>query len=150
MLTHCILGMDHGGLALRPVLIGTLGALAVKFEDLGVHGPESVDYPDYAHRVAERVAAAWASAERHVFGLLVCGSGQGMAMTANRHRDVRAAVCEHALAAELARAHNNANVLCLGARLIGAGPAESALTAFVQTPYAGGRHDGRVAAIDVF
>ena len=148
MLTRCILGMDHGCLALRSVLVETLGSLGVELEDFGVHGPESVDYPDYAHRVAERVAAAWASAEQRVFGLLVCGSGQGMAMTANRHRGVRAALCEHALAAELARSHNNANVLCLGARLIGAGPAESALTAFVKTAYAGGRHDRRVAAID--
>ncbi|MSP83414.1 MAG: ribose 5-phosphate isomerase B [Alphaproteobacteria bacterium] len=134
------IGSDHAGLGLKAVLVTEMSNLGYKVDDLGTSGAGSVDYPDYADRVAEALAAGWADR-----GVLVCGTGIGMSMAANRHRHVRAAVCHDAVSARLTRAHNDANVLCLGARLIGEEVAKDCLRVFLATPFEGGRHAARVA-----
>ena len=111
-------------------------------EDLGTYGGESVDYPDFAEAVA--MAIKNGGAER---GVLVCGTGIGIAMAANRFAWVRAGVCHDATSARLTRAHNDANVIAMGARLIGSETAKDCLKAFLETPYEGGRHDRRVAKL---
>jgi ribose 5-phosphate isomerase B len=135
-------GSDHAGLSLREALVARLRAQGHEVEDLGTHGPASVDYPDYAEAVARAVADG--AAER---GLLVCGTGQGMAMAANRIPGVRAAVVADTFTARATRAHNDANVLCIGQRVVGPGLAEDIVDAFLATPFEGGRHAGRVAKL---
>ena len=117
--------------------------MGVPYRDLGPATADPVDYPDNAHRLAEGIARG--DAER---GLLVCGSGQGMAMAANRHRGVRAALAADEETARLSREHNDANVLALGGRLVDHDKAERILEVWLATPFAGGRHAGRVAKID--
>jgi ribose 5-phosphate isomerase B len=136
-------GADHGGFALKQELVARLRAAGHEVVDLGTHGEESVDYPRYAHAVAAEVASG--AAER---GLLVCGTGLGVCMAANRHAGVRAADCLTVEMAELARRHNDANVLCLGGRLLGADDAWAITTVWLTTPFDGGRHERRVAQID--
>lgn len=131
---------DHAGLALKRQLVDRMRSKGIEVDDRGVHEPVSVDYPDYAVEVGRAVAAAEAQ-----LGLLVCGTGQGMAMTANRVPGVRAAVCGDVFSARATRAHNDANVLCLGERVVGAGLAGEILDAFLAAPYEAGRHAGRVA-----
>lgn len=131
---------DHGGYDLKCVLLAELRELGFEVLDLGTDGPNSVDYPDFADAVATAIAGG--RAQR---GLLVCGSGIGMSIAANRHRGIRAALCHDALTARLARAHNDANVLCLGGRLIGIERAKDCVKAFFTTPFDGGRHERRVA-----
>ena len=110
--------------------------------DLGTGGSESVDYPDFADRLAEALRAK--KAEQ---GVLVCGTGIGISIAANRHRHIRAALCHDASTARLARAHNDANVLVLGARTTGVEVARDCLKTFIETPFEGGRHEGRVAKL---
>jgi ribose 5-phosphate isomerase B len=134
---------DHAGFALKEQLKTVLASLSLRFEDLGVATTESCDYPDLAHALARGIASG-----RYRIGVLVCGSGVGMSMAANRHAGVRAAVCTEAYAARLAREHNDANVLCLGARIVGPGLAEEITRAFLAASFEGGRHARRVAKID--
>jgi ribose 5-phosphate isomerase B len=131
---------DHGGYDLKCVLLTELRELGFEVLDLGTDGPESVDYPDFAEAVATAIGDG--RAQR---GLLVCGSGIGMSIAANRHRGIRAALCHDALTARLARAHNDANVLCLGGRLVGIERAKDCVNAFFTTPFDGGRHERRIA-----
>jgi ribose 5-phosphate isomerase B len=138
-----ILASDHAGLPLKLALKTALEAEGHTITDLGTHGPESVDYPDFAARVAEAVASGQAP-----LGVLVCGSGIGMAIAANRHPGIRAAVLHDTTEARLTRAHNNANIACFGARTVGVETALDALRAFLSTPYEGGRHDRRLAKLD--
>lgn len=138
-----VVGSDHAGFALKEELVQALREWGHEVVDLGPKDGTSVDYPDYAHRVADAVAGD--PAQR---GLLVCGTGIGMAMAANRHPGVRAASCEDTYAATMTRSHNDANVLCLGARIVGPGLARSILDAFVKTPFEGGRHVPRVRKIE--
>ncbi len=135
-------GSDHAGLALKRQLLERLRAQGHEVNDLGTHDTQSCDYPDYAALVARAVAAG--EAER---GLLVCGTGQGMAMAANRVPGVRAAVCADTFTAKATRAHNDANVLCIGERVVGPGLAGDIVDAFVSGPYEGGRHANRVAKV---
>jgi ribose 5-phosphate isomerase B len=138
-----LIGADHGGFELKERLKKFLDARKVSYEDLGTHSPESVDYPDLARAVAEAVGRG--QAER---GLLVCGTGQGMAIAANRYRGVRAATpCDEATA-RLVREHNDANVLALGGRVLEPELAERILGVFLDTPFAGGRHERRIHKID--
>ena len=137
------LGSDHAGFALKQLLKTSLQQWGVAFEDLGTLNEASVDYPDFAHAVASGVAAG-----KYRSGLLVCGTGIGVSMAANRHAGVRAAVCTDSYAARMARQHNDANVLCLGARIVGPGVAEDVLRTFLETGFEGGRHAKRVAKID--
>ncbi len=137
------LGADHAGYPLKEALKRALERLGVAYRDLGCHSTDSVDYPDFAAAVAQGVAAG-----EYDKGVLVCGTGIGMAMTANRVRGVRAAVVTDAFTARMARAHNDANVLCLGARVTGEGVAIDALEIFLSQPFEGGRHERRIRKID--
>ncbi len=138
-----LVASDHAGFDLKEKLKARLDRLGVAYNDLGTHSTDSVDYPDYARRVAEEVSRG--RAER---GLLVCGSGQGMAMTANRYRGVRAALAFDQETARLSREHNDANVLALGGRVLDHELAGRILEVFLTTPFAGGRHQARVAKIE--
>lgn len=138
-----VIASDHAGVELKARLVAAARAAGHEVADLGPAGTSSVDYPDFAHLVAAAVAAG--EAER---GVLICGTGIGMSMTANRHPGVRAALCHDAFTAEMARRHNDANVLCLGARVIGTGVAEQLLAVFLATGFEGGRHERRVARIE--
>jgi len=138
-----LIASDHAGFELKERLKKTLDTRGVAYEDLGSASTESVDYPDYARKVAEAVGRG--EAER---GVLVCGTGQGMAMTANRYRGVRAAVPCNEETARLVREHNDANVLALGGRSLSPETAERILQVFLETAFAAGRHERRVRKID--
>jgi len=135
-------GSDHAGYELKQRLAQALQRQGHDVLDLGTHGTQSVDYPDFAGAVAGAVAGG--RAER---GLLVCGTGIGMSIRANREPGVRAAKCNDPLEARMARAHNDANVLCLGARVLDPSVAEELLSLFLSTPFEGGRHATRVAKL---
>jgi ribose 5-phosphate isomerase B len=141
-LTIFALASDHAGVELKALLSDVLRAQGLEVLDLGPNGPQSVDYPDYGYKLAEAIAAG--RAER---GVAICGSGIGISIAVNRHPAIRAALCHDHLSAKLARQHNDANVLVLGARLIGVDVARDCLAAFIETPYEGGRHAGRVAKL---
>jgi len=137
-----IVGSDHAGLELKRELSGVAAELGYEVVDLGTHTSESTDYPDYAHQVANAVSRG------EGLGLLVCGTGLGMSMAANRHPGVRAAVCGDVFSASMARQHNDANVLCIGARVVGAGLAAEIVKAFLSASFEGGRHERRVNKIE--
>lgn len=129
---------DHAGLELKNFLIEKLAEPEISFEDFGPYTTESCDYPVYARKVCEKVIAA------NTFGILICGTGIGMSMAANRFAAIRAALCNTELQAALARRHNNANILCLGARIIGSELALYITRAFLKNSFEGGRHQRRV------
>jgi len=137
-----VAGSDHAGLGLRAEALRVARELGFEVEDLGPFAAESVDYPDYARKVAEAVASG-----RARLGVLVCGTGIGMSIAANKVRGVRAALCTTEYEARMARAHNDANVLCLGERVLGAGQAGAVVRAFLEQPFEGGRHQKRVDKI---
>lgn len=137
-------GADHAGFRLKDALSAHLRTNGHEILDLGTNSPESVDYPDYGAAVARAVVAGDAE-----LGLACCGSGLGIAMAANKVHGARAATCHDVTSARLARLHNDANVLCLGERLIGVEVAREALDVFLSTAFEGGRHEGRVAKLGV-
>jgi ribose 5-phosphate isomerase B len=137
------IGSDHAGVALKQRLVDELRALGFEPDDVGTNSDESVDYPDFAHTVARRVAGG--EVRR---GVLLCGTGLGMSYAANRHAGVRAAVAWTAEVARLAREHNDANVLVLPARFLDAPAGVEILRTWLTTPFEGGRHARRVAAIE--
>jgi len=137
------LGADHAGVELKDALKPALDELGVSYEDFGTHGPDSVDYPDFAAAVARGVSEG-----RFDRGVLVCGSGIGMAITANKVAGVRAAAIGDTTAARLSREHNDLNVLTLGARVLPESRAREIVKTFIQTPFEGGRHATRVAKIE--
>lgn len=137
-------GSDHAGLALKNILIAHLEKNGYEVEDLGTYTSDSCDYPDYAHKVAEKVLADSASK-----GLLVCGSGIGISIAANRHPGIRAALVHCSLEAELSRKHNNANIIVMGGRIIGEEIAKDALDKFLATDFEGGRHEKRIQKIEI-
>jgi ribose 5-phosphate isomerase B len=139
-----ILGSDHAGFDLKEKVKKALDRLGVPHEDVGSQSTESVDYPDYAHRVAEAVETG-----RHTRGIVVCGTGIGVSMAANRHAGVRAAVAYDLETARLSREHNDANVLALGGRSLDHALAERILEVWLKTPFAGGRHARRVEKIEL-
>jgi ribose 5-phosphate isomerase B len=136
-------GADHAGFALKERLRSRLVELGHEVADLGTHSEESTDYPDWAARVA--AALVGGAAER---GLLVCGTGVGMAIAANRRRGVRAVAASDLYTVRLAREHNDVNLLALGARIVAPALAESILDVFLDTSFARGRHERRVAKLD--
>jgi ribose 5-phosphate isomerase B len=138
-----LIASDHAGFALKETLEAELRALGYGVEDLGPSTDASTDYADYAHPLAQRVSAG--EAER---GVLLCGTGLGMSYTANRYPHVRAAVAWTPEIAALAREHNDANVLVLPARFVGEQEGRAILKAWLDTPFAGGRHARRVAKIE--
>ncbi len=133
------IGSDHAGMVLRQGLIPEIEALGYIMMDFGTRTPESVDYPDIGYQVAQAVSSgeAWR-------GVLICGSGIGMSIAANRYPKVRAALCMFGQMARMSRLHNDANVLVLGERLIGFDVAKDCLTEFFKTEFEGGRHVPRV------
>lgn len=133
---------DHAGFELKNALKEAVVAHGLEVLDLGPDTADSVDYPDMADRLA--AALAEGRAQR---GVLVCGTGIGISIAANRHRHVRAALCHDVTTARLAREHNDANVLALGARILGANVAKDCLAAFLDTPFGGERHARRVAKL---
>lgn len=136
-------GSDHAGFGLKRHLIELLRALGDEVVDVGTDSEQSVDYPDFGAAVGRAVA----SARGPTLGLVICGTGIGISIAANKVPGVRAALCTEAFGATAGRAHNDANVLALGARVIGAGVAESCLRAFRDTGFEGGRHARRVAKL---
>lgn len=138
-----LLAADHAGYALKTDLLTHLLDLGWTPQDLGTDSPESVDYPDFAALLADAVVAG-----RAPVGVLICGAGIGMSIAANRTAGIRAANCLTEEMASLAREHNDANVLCLGARLLDPTAAKKILWTFLETPFGGGRHQRRVEKIE--
>jgi len=137
------IGSDHAGLVLKAMLVAHLSAAGHTVADLGPTEAKSVDYPDFAKAVCAKVLATPGSA-----GILVCGTGIGMSMAANRMPGIRAALCVNEYLARMTRLHNDANVLCLGERVIGQGLAASIADVFIDTAFEGGRHQRRVDMIE--
>ena len=140
--TKLIFGSDHAGFGLKRELMTSAEARGCEVVDVGTHDETSTDYPDWAHQVASKVAAG------EGLGVLVCGTGIGMSIAANRHRGVRAALCSDVFSAKMTRAHNDANVLCLAARVVGAGLAGEIFDAFLAGEFEGGRHQRRIDKIE--
>jgi ribose 5-phosphate isomerase B len=136
------IGSDHRGVDAKRRLVTSVGELGHEVVDVGPNGPESVDYPDYAYEVSSRVAKG--EADR---GLLICGTGIGMCIAANKVRGVRAASCHDTIATEMCRRHNDANVLCLSADLLGEELMVRMVRIFLETPFEAGRHARRVEKI---
>lgn len=136
------IGGDHAGFTYKAALSQWLQLQEHEVIDIGPFSEDSVDYPDFAHPLAETVATGKAS-----LGVLICGSGNGVCMTANKHQDIRAALVWEKELARLARSHNNANVLCLPARFISVDDAVECLRLFIDTEFEGGRHETRVGKI---
>ena len=134
------IGADHAGFEYKQAIIEVLNAQEVK--DFGTYSPDSVDYPDFAHPVALAVERGESE-----FGILVCGSGNGVAITANKHQGIRAAICWNEELADRARSHNNANILCIPARHISIEEAKKIVEIFFTVPFEGGRHANRVNKI---
>lgn len=136
------IGSDHGGYALKQVIISHLADRGIEFRDFGTYSEESCDYPDYGEAVGRAVASG--ECER---GIVVCGTGIGISIAANKVRGVRCALCGDCFSAQMAREHNDANVLALGARVLGAGLALKIVDTFLDSSFAGGRHERRVAKL---
>ena len=137
------LGADHGGVVLKTKLAAALVEAGHQVQDYGTDGAASVDYPDYAHAVCAAIEE-----KRADFGVLVCGSGIGMSIAANRHAGIRCGLVHDVTTARLTRAHNDANVLALGARIIGEEVALDILRVFLATDFEGGRHERRLAKLN--
>jgi ribose 5-phosphate isomerase B len=139
-----VIASDHAGLPLKRELTSAMTELGLAFEDLGTSDASSVDYPDYAHRASLAILEG-----KHALGVLVCGSGVGMSIAANRHKGIRAVVCSEPYSAAMGRRHNDANILCLGSRVVGGGLGREILEAFLEQSFEGERHAQRVAKIEL-
>ncbi len=133
------IGCDHGGFELKEEISALLESMGHEVVNLGTNSPVSVNYPDFAEAVCKKITDG--GCER---GILICGTGIGMSMAANRHREIRAALCHELFTARMSREHNDANVLCLGARVVGPGLALEIVKTWVDTPFGGGRHLSRI------
>lgn len=136
------IGCDHAGLEYKTALVTWLSAQGFSIKDLGTHSPDSVDYPDFAHPTASSVETGEAA-----FGILLCGSANGVAITANKHPQIRAALCWQTDVAALTRQHNDANIICIPARFVALPLAKQMIEIFMHTPFKGGRHANRVTKI---
>ena len=137
-MNEILIASDHAGYKLKKILIQELQG-EIKFDDLGPFSEDSVDYPDYARKLSKKI-----DLKKDLLGVLICGSGIGMSMVANRFKNVRAALCMNNKMSMLARQHNNANILVLGSRLISEQEAIKCLVVFLKTNYEGGRHQARL------
>ncbi|MFS8617753.1 MAG: ribose 5-phosphate isomerase B [Solitalea sp.] len=137
------IGGDHAGFEYKQALIGELEAMGMGVKDFGPYSDDSVDYPDFVHPVAEQVAGG-----AYDLGILLCGSANGVAITANKHQGIRAAVCWLPELARLGRSHNNANICCIPARFTSLEEASQIMKTFLETAFEGGRHTRRVDKID--
>lgn len=136
------LGADHAGIEIKKEVISLLHSKGIETQDFGTNTPDSVDYPDFAHPVADMVESGEAD-----LGIVICGSGNGINMTVNKHQGIRSALCWEEELASLARQHNNANVLALPARFISIEKALACVNAFLDAEFEGGRHERRVGKI---
>jgi ribose 5-phosphate isomerase B len=136
------IGSDHAGFHYKSEILGFLQAKGFQVKDFGTDSSDSTDYPDFAHPVANAIENGEATC-----GILVCGSANGVAITANKHQNIRAAICWLPEIASLARQHNNANIICLPARFVSVQEAEEMVDTFLSTAFEGGRHANRVAKI---
>jgi ribose 5-phosphate isomerase B len=136
-----VFGSDHAGFGLKNILMEHLGQ-NFNIVDVGTHTLESCDYPEIAGKLAGEVL------DKNALGILICGSGIGVSITANRFSGIRAALCANEYMARMSRMHNDANVLCMGERIIGVDLAKAITDAFLNTPFEGGRHQRRVDLID--
>jgi ribose 5-phosphate isomerase B len=137
-----IIASDHGGFTAKEIIFKHLTSQGHSVSDIGCHTEESVDYPSFSHLLCSRL-------ESYDLGILICGSGQGMAMSANKHKGVRAALCWSKDIAKLSREHNNANVLCLPGRFLTSDELVEIVDTFLSTQFEGGRHEKRVSKIDI-
>ena len=133
------IGADHGGFELKQSVVAKLRDMGHTVVDMGTESTASVDYPEFADQVCAQVLDGEVQ-----FGILVCGTGIGMSMAANKYRGIRAALCDNEYSARMSREHNNANVLCLGDRVLGKGLAESIVDVWLSASFEGGRHQRRV------
>ena len=138
------IGCDHAGYELKEKIKQHLSQKGISLTDFGTYSIESTDYPDYAHRVANAV-----SENVSAFGILLCGSANGVCITANKHKGIRAALCWNIEVAQLARQHNNANIICIPARFVDESTAFEMVDTFLKTEFEGGRHEKRVSKIDL-
>lgn len=136
------LGSDHGGLELKNTIIKHLEDKGFELKDFGTYTTDSCDYPDYALKVAEEVAQ-----KNYDFGILICGTGIGISISANKVPGIRAALCSDTFSAHATREHNNANILAMGERVVGKGLALDIVDAFLNAEFQGGRHEGRINKI---
>jgi len=136
------IGSDHAGFDYKEDLISFLEGKGLLIEDFGTHDKDSVDYPDYAHPVATAIESG-----NYAFGILLCGTANGVAITANKHQGIRAALCWGDEIAKLTRQHNDANIICIPARFVREGDAERMVSTFMTTEFEGGRHANRVGKI---
>ena len=136
------LGGDHAGFTYKRAILSTLSAQGYASTDMGPFSEDSVDYPDFVHPLAKAIEQGESD-----LGILICGSGNGVAMTANKHQGIRAALCWTEEVAQLARQHNNANVICIPARFVSTAVAEQMVHMFLDTAFEGGRHEKRVGKI---
>ncbi len=136
------IGCDHAGFDYKEELVKYLHEEGLNVQDFGTNSRDSVDYPDFAHAVATAVENGNCS-----FGILLCGSANGVAITANKHQEIRAAICWNVPIAQLAREHNNANVLCIPARYVSVDLSKQMIDKFIETDFQGGRHSQRVGKI---
>ena len=137
-----VIGSDHAGFRLKEIVKNFLKTRNIEVEDFGTYTEESVDYPDYAFKVGEAVAR-----KDFDFGILICGSGIGMSIAANKVKGVRAALCNDLYTANVSREHNNANILCMGGRVIGEEVAKEIVSVWLNAKFEGGRHERRVNKI---
>lgn len=135
-----VIGADHGGFRLKGEIISFLQGLGHEIEDIGTHADTSVDYPDFARAVCSQVLEGI-----YQRGILICGTGIGMSMVANRKEGIRAALCHDTFSARMSREHNDANILCLGERVLGIGIALDIVRIWIDTDFAGGRHLRRIS-----
>lgn len=133
------IGCDHAGFELKESIISFLDGKSLVYKDFGTYSTDSVDYPDFAHPVAKEVES-----QKAAFGILICGSANGVAITANKHQGIRAAICWGEELAELARKHNNANIICIPGRFVREKDAEKMVDIFINSEFEGGRHENRV------
>lgn len=136
------IGSDHAGLALKGELVSLLKDMGADVTDMGTDTPESVDYPDFGDKVSSAVSKG--EVDR---GVLICGTGIGMSIVANKHRNVRAALCSEPFSARMSRLHNDANILVLGGRVVGSELAKDIARVWMETPFEGGRHQRRLQKI---
>ena len=137
------IGSDHGGYELKESIKEYLTKEGIRYVDYGTNSPESVDYPDFGKRVADAIIDK--EIDR---GILICGTGIGISITANRIKGIRCALCSDTFSARMSREHNNANILALGGRVVGAGLAQDIVKIFLDTEFEGGRHERRINKID--
>jgi len=137
-----VIAADHGGFEFKGPITKSLVAQGFEVEDVGCFSPDSVDYPDFAEKAVARILNNDCQ-----MGILICGTGIGMSIAANRHRSIRAANCFNVYTARMSREHNNANVLCLGARVLDVETAIEMVRVWLNTPFAGGRHQKRIAKL---